>query len=183
MDALAGGALGGGGGGALAFFSLFSAAIFSSIFRCSIYSLMKSAFSSIWSSVIPIPSNSFSNGCQEGSVVSIAELRVLDAFEWLVWEGDVTLGGMMDCGWWVWEECLCPKRPPRMPWPWPLCPFSPAPPPIAAPKGLFLVFLWAFFSRSSIFFLNVLASFSSANERPARQSSSSNVWKKTRSWL
>lgn len=62
-------------------------------------------------------------------------------------------------------------------------PFVAIPSPIRAVKGLFLVFLWAFFSRSSIFFLNVFASFSSANESAARQSSNSNVWKNTRSWL
>lgn len=45
----------------------------------------------------------------------------------------------------------------------------------ALPKGLLRVFLCAFFSRSSIFFLNCLASFSSTNDRPARQSSSSKV--------
>lgn len=47
IGARVGAALGGGGGGALALFSLFSSLSFSSAFRCSIYSLMKSAFSSI----------------------------------------------------------------------------------------------------------------------------------------
>lgn len=42
-----GGAFGGGGGGALALLASFSAWAFSSCFFCSIYSLMKSAFSSI----------------------------------------------------------------------------------------------------------------------------------------
>lgn len=50
-------------------------------------------------------------------------------------------------------------------------------------NGFDLVFLFALFSRSSIFFLNCFASFSSQNESPAKQSSSSKVWKKTRSWL
>lgn len=74
------------------------------------------------------------------------------------------------------EACLCPpkmlpNRPPDLTgWP---CP----------PKGVFLVALLAFLSLSSIFFLNCLASFSSTNDRPARHSSSSNVWKKVRSWL
>lgn len=182
-DTFAGGALGGGGGGALLFFSFSSACTFSFALRCSMYSLMKSAFSSIWSSVIPISSSSFSNGCHEGSLVSMAELRVLLTLDWLVVVGEVTLGGMMDCGCCVGVECLCPNMPPKRPWL--LCPFVGAPPPlpIAAPNGLFFVFLWAFFSRSSIFFLKVFASFSSAKERPARQSSSSKVWKKTRSWL
>jgi hypothetical protein len=182
-----GGALGGGGGGALALLASFSAWAFSSCFFCSMYSLMKSAFSSIWSSVMPIASNSFSSGCHEGSVVSIAELRALVALEWLLCDGDTTLtagGGMMDCGGGAgFDECLCPNKPPSRPWPW-LFPFATGPLlPAAEPKGLFLVFLWAFFSRSSIFFLNVLASFSSAKDSPAWHCSSSNVWKKTRSWL
>ena len=50
-------------------------------------------------------------------------------------------------------------------------------------NGLLLVALCAFFSRSSIFFLNCFASFSSAKLRPARQSFSSKVWKNVRSWL
>jgi hypothetical protein len=48
---------------------------------------------------------------------------------------------------------------------------------------VFLVALLAFFSLSSIFFLNCLASFSSTNDKPAKHSSSSKVWKKVRSWL
>jgi hypothetical protein len=82
------------------------------------------------------------------------------------------------------EELRFPKRPPRRPWP-ELLPFVVGAllVPAAAPNGLFLVFLCACFSRSSSFFLNVLASFSSANDSAAKQSSSSKVWKKTRSWL
>lgn len=92
---------------------------FSSVLRCSIYSLMKSAFSSIWSSVIPIASSSFSKGCHEGSVVSIAELLALVAFEWLLCDGDVMLvGGMMDVGGGAGlEECRWPKIPPNRLWP------------------------------------------------------------------
>jgi hypothetical protein len=60
---------------------------------------MKSAFSSIWSSVIPIASSSFSNGCHDGSVVSIAELLELGGAEKVLCEGDIMFaGGMMDCG-------------------------------------------------------------------------------------
>lgn len=55
--------------------------------------------------------------------------------------------------------------------------------PVAFPKGFDFVFLCAFFSLSSIFFLNCFASFSSAKDNPARQSSSSKVWKNRRSWL
>ena len=152
------------------------------------YSLMKSAFSSIWSSVIPIASSSFNRGCHDGSVVSMAELRALVALEWVLCTGDVTLtGGIMDAGGGPGEEewRSRPVSLPSRPWPWP--PLFPLAAGVLVPadalKGLFLVFLWAFFSRSSSFFLNVLASFSSAKDRPARQSSSSKVWKKTRSWL
>ena len=159
----------------------------SSVFRCSMYSLMKSAFSSIWSSVMPMASSSFSSGCHDGSVVSIAELRALVAFEWLLCTGEATFaGGMMDCGGGCCEadEWRWPKRPPSRPCP-ELLPLVAGALllPAEAPKGLFLVFLWAFFSRSSSFFLNVLASFSSAKDSAAKQSSSSKVWKKTRSWL
>lgn len=189
MGPLTGGALGGGGGGALDFFSLFSACNFSSLFRCSMYILMKSAFSSIWSSVMPIANSSFRSGCHDGSVVSIAELLELGALEKVLCDGDVRVmlaGGIMDCGGGPdCEELRCPKIPPSRPWPCPeLLPLVGALlTPAADPKGLFFVFLCAFFSRSSSFFLKVLASFSSANENAAKQSSSSKVWKKTRSWL
>jgi hypothetical protein len=70
---------------------------------------------------MPIANNSFSKGCHEGSVVSIAEFLELEALEWLFAEGDVTagggVGGMMDWGCGAGVECLCPKRPPRRPWP------------------------------------------------------------------
>lgn len=185
---LAGGALGGGGGGALDLFSLLSACSFSSLFRCSMYILMKSAFSSIWSSVMPMASSSLSSGCHDGSVVSIAEFLELGAVEKVLCDGDVSVmlaGGIMDCGGGAeCEEWRCPKMPPSRPCP-PLLPLVEGAllTPAAAPKGLFFVFLCAFFSRSSSFFLNVFASFSSAKENAAKQSSSSNVWKKTRSWL
>jgi hypothetical protein len=67
---------------------------------------MKSAFSSIWSSVMPISSSSFSSGFQEGSVVSMAEFRELGGVECVVCVGDVTFGGMMDCGCCVGVWCL-----------------------------------------------------------------------------
>jgi hypothetical protein len=88
-------------------------------------------------------------------------------------------GGRLVCGdsggVWAEEEWREPKRPPRR-----LCFWVGWELP---PKGVDLVALLAFFSRSSIFFLNCLASFSSTKLRPARQSSSSKVWKKVRSWL
>lgn len=82
--------------------SAFSSFSFSSAFLCEIYILMKSAFSSIWSSVIPIASNSFRSGCHDGSVVSMPEFRALVAAEWLLCEGEVTLaGGIME-----WAGCV-----------------------------------------------------------------------------
>lgn len=78
------------------------------------------------------------------------------------------------------EECLCPpKMPPSKLCLWP----PPAAPGAIPPNGVFLVALLAFFSLSSIFFLNCFASFSSTKANPARQSSSSKLWKKVRSWL
>jgi hypothetical protein len=75
------------------------------------------------------------------------------------------------------ETCLCPppKRPPKK---LVLCCWC-----VAPPKGVFFVAFEAFFSLSSIFFLNCFASFSSTKDRPAQHSSSSKVWKKVRSAL
>lgn len=42
---------------------------------------------------------------------------------------------------------------------------------------------FAYLSRASTFLWKPAASFSSANEKPAMQSSSSKVWKKVLSWL
>jgi hypothetical protein len=53
---------------------------------------------------MPIASSSFSSGCHDGSVVSIAELFVLElfeAFKRMVCDGEGAAGGMMDCG------CCC----------------------------------------------------------------------------
>lgn len=82
-------------------------------------------------------------------------------------------GGGADC-----EELRWPKMPPRRPWPCPeLLPLAMGGLllPADAPNGLFLVFLCACFSRSSSLLLNFFASFSSANDSAAKQSSSSNV--------
>lgn len=77
------------------------------------------------------------------------------------------------------EECLCPpKMPPSKP-----CLWWPPAPGATPPNGVALVALLAFFSLSSIFFLNCFASFSSTKDKPATQSSISKVWKKVRSWL
>ena len=48
----------------------------------------------------------------------MAELRALLTLDWLVWlaaVGEVTLGGMMDCGCGAGVECLWPKMPPSRP--------------------------------------------------------------------
>jgi hypothetical protein len=67
--------------------------------------------------------------------------------------------------------------------PWDLPPdgVGDCPSALPLPNGLARVFLCAFFSRSSTFFLNCFASFSSAKLRPARHCSNSKVWKKVRS--
>lgn len=108
--------------------------------------------------------------------MSMAELRALVALEWLLCTGEATMlgGGMMDCGGGggfdvdEWRPKMPPSRPWPWPWPWPLpLGVEGVLLPAGVPKGLFFVFLCAFFSRSSIFFLNVLASRSSANDRAA----------------
>lgn len=69
------------------------------------------------------------------------------------------------------DACLCP---PNMP-PSKLCLCPVVAPGAAPPNGAAFVALLAFFSLSSIFFLNCFASFSSTNARAAMQSSSSKV--------
>lgn len=72
---------------------------------------------------MPMPRSSFKRGCHDGSVVSIAELLVLEALEtdvleWLICVGEATLGrlgGMMDCAGGGGFECRCPNKPPRRP--------------------------------------------------------------------
>lgn len=77
------------------------------------------------------------------------------------------------------EACLCP---PKMP-PSKLCLGPAVAPGATPPNGVAFVALLAFFSLSSIFFLNCFASFSSMKLKAAIHSSSSKVWKKVRSWL
>ena len=92
---------------------------------------------------------------------------------------DCSWGWDWDCGWGICgaEDDLCPcSRLPMAPNRWWDFPF--VNPPLAGCRpgpwnGVALVPLLALFSRSSIFFLNCLASFSSTNENPAKQSSSS----------
>ena len=107
--------------------------------------------------------------------------------DWDVGLGGVGLdgalfGGMMDCGCCIGtEECLSlfmrlPK-PPRRPWDLllPLVMGMPALCPATLLNGLDLVFLCAFFSRSSIFCLNFFASLSDAKHSAAMQFSSSKL--------
>ena len=89
-------------------------------------------------------------------------------------------GAGVALGAWL-ERCnRLPKR--DLPGPLPLV-ICAGPWPREEANGVLLVSLLACFSRSCTFLINVLASFSSANDRPAGQSSSSKVWKKVRSWL
>jgi len=151
------------------------------------YILMKSALSVNWSSVIPIPSSSSNKLGSISSSVRPLGFGV-DATAEPAWK---FAGGMIDCGACVGADDLrCPNglsAPNR------LCDLAEGACSCGAfaleadfagmENGLVLVLRSAFFSRSSIFFLNCLASLSSANDSPARQSSSSNVWKYMRSWL
>lgn len=82
----------------------------------------------------------------------------------------MTVSGIMDTVEWRWK--MFPSR---------LCFWPPDAVWWDPPKGVALVARLAFFSRSSIFFLNCLASFSSTKLSAARHSSSSKVWKKVRS--
>lgn len=189
----AGGATGGGGGGA---FPLFCSSpegegeVSAPLpCFCSIYALMKSELSAIWSSVIPICNSSSSRPFMDGSLVSKGiDLRgglLLGGggATWIEGAGGSSAGvicGALDA---VLERW--PNRLPNSERPTPDFPFTTGagPWPRADAKGVFKVSLLALFSRSCTFLMKVLASFSSAKDKPAGQSSSSNVWKKVRSWL
>ena len=151
-------------------------------FCCSMYSFMKSIFSSSWSLGMPI---STSSSKIFGSISPKA-----DCFSDLGLGGaklTFSLGGMMDwgngIGTWGAEDDRWPCNKLPIP-PNRLCDFpfwsDPRDVSRAGPEpwnGVDRVLLLAFFSRSSIFFLNCFASFSSVKERPAKQSSSSKEWK------
>lgn len=189
FDTCGGGTEGGGGGGTLALFvvSWEAASVpepLSSLACCfcSIYALIKSEFSAICSSVIPIAFSSSRRPRHDGSTVSSGE----DAFSLFPGatgaEGAVLaggcLGGMIDSAGFGADEDLCPcRRLPTLPKRLWLLPFDTGVGvcPRAAENGVALVSLLALFSRSVTFLRNVFASFSSAKERPARQSSSSKV--------
>ena len=83
----------------------------------------------------------------------------------------------MECACWgAWCEGRCPcSKLLRRPWCLSCGALYDAPADPTMPwKGVPFVALLTFFSLSSIFLLKVFASFSSTNDRPARQSSSSN---------
>ena len=152
---------------------------------------MKVEFCAISSSVIPIAFRSLSNPFQEGSTVSMGEGLASGLEGWFgvgaaVGSSDVAcLGGIMEAaggGGAGADEDRWPKRLPRPNrlWLFPLETGAGAWP-RGDENGVAFVSLLALFSRSWTFFKNVLASFSSENEKPARHSSSSKVWKKVRS--
>lgn len=139
---------------------------------------------------MPIPRNSASTPWIAGSVRSNDD--VLDAGVGVATgagEGNLgaaTAGGALGGGLGatgVAADELRPSRPPKSERP--DLPFDTGagPCPRVEENGVAFVSLLAFFSRSCIFFKNVFASFSSANDSAAGHSSSSKVWKNTRSWL
>lgn len=146
---------------------------------------MKSECSAIWSSVMPISSNSSNRPFCDGSFMSKGRsafagnaLGICTAGGATGIEGAGAAGGV---GLGVGLRCnKLPKI--DLPGPFPLATGA-GPCPRVEAKGVLVVSLLACFSRSCIFLMKVFASFSSAKDRPAGQSSSSNVWKKVRSWL
>ncbi len=134
--------------------------------------------------MIPISKSSSSKPLHEGSTVSRDEPLLLPGLEDT--SGTGSRDGMVDCGIWILgaDEDLWPcKRfpiPPKRLCDFPFVALPPTVPP-PDPNDVALVLLLALFSRSSIFFLNCFASFSSTKDKPARQFSSSNEWKNVRS--
>lgn len=100
LRAAAGGAFGGGGGGgAFAFLwesggASFDIPFSSSACFCSIYALIKSEFSAIWSSVMPMASSSSSRPFHDGSIVSKADV----CFRCGLVGSSVTVGGGAGAG-------------------------------------------------------------------------------------
>ena len=143
---------------------------------------MNSELSAIWSSVIPICSNSSRRPFWVGSLISNGKFPLADGALGVSTGGGPTgidgagagtragEGTALGAGL---ERC---NRLPKIDRPIPL-PFvtGAGPCPREDAKGVLLVSLLACFSRSMTFLMNVFASFSSANERPAKQSSSSKV--------
>ena len=135
---------------------------------------MKSSFSLIRSSVIPISRSSSSRPFQEGSAVSkgAAFCGGLAGGRGAVGGG----GGVLVVAARGCSRLLNRERPVNLPLgrETEACRLFDA-------KGVWRVSLLAFFSRSIIFLMNVFASLSSEKESPAEHSSSSKVWKKVRS--
>lgn len=101
-------------------------------------------------------------------------------------DGAAGSSGVAEGGGVPWPEAdRWPRRLPKIERPTPCFPLATGagPCPRVDANGVCLVSLLAFFSRSCSFLMNVLASFSSTNEKAAGQSSSSKLWKKVRSWL
>lgn len=184
---MGGSAAGGGGGGAFPFLSLTGGDADSASLACfcSIYDLMKSAFSAIWSSENPIASSSLSSPFHDGSLVSNG--NSLCPGEAVGGGGGATCivgAGGSSAGVICVGACDRPSRLPNIDRPTPPdFPFATGvgPCPRVEANGVWRVSLLAFFSRSIIFLMNVFASFSSANDKPAGQSSNSKVWKNVRS--
>lgn len=167
------GRAGGGGGGAASLASL----------ACSSRrkSTMNSWLSLIKSSFKPLSARSWPKcSRQRGSKASnkansepLLSFKLTEEPE--LWENpdklEVAVSGIIDT-----VECRWKMLPNR------LC-FWPPDAWLDPPNGATLVARLAFFSRSSIFLLNCLASFSSTKLSAARHSSNSKVWKKVRSWL
>lgn len=169
---------GGGGGGVLVFIPCFACSCFKNSMIKSWFSRMKSS-SRPWA-LRSSPKCSLHRGSKasrvansEGGLYPFIPL-VLPALRRPAGAAARGESGGVAVG----DECLCPpNRPPKRPWCLWWCAWD------APPKGVLLVALLAFFSLSFIFLRNCLASFSSTKDKPAKHSSSSKVWKKTRSWL
>ena len=158
---------------------------------CSIYDFMKSKFSAIKSSVMPICRSSSNIPLNAGSLVSKGNsLRGgLDeggggGATWTDGAGGNS-AGVTGGGPWDADDERWPSKLPNSDRPTPDLPLTTGagPWPRVDAKGVCRVSLLACFSRSCTFLMNVLASFSSANDSPAGQSSSSKEWKNVRSWL
>lgn len=146
---------------------------------------MKPSLSLICASVIPICRNSARTPCISGSVRSMEDdFSCTGAGERTRGGGGCTgaaTGGSVAGIVGVAVEELLPRRPLKSERPDFALDTIAGPCPRIEPNGVAFVSLLACFSRSCIFFRKVFASFSSENDKAAGHSSSSNVWKKTRS--
>jgi hypothetical protein len=143
------------------------------------YDLIKPSLSLICASVIPICRNSAKTPCISGSVRSIEDgISCTGAGARTGGGGGCTgaaTGGSVAGIVGVAADELLPRRPLKSERPdFPLD-IGTGPCPRVEPNGVAFVSLLAFFSRSCTFFKKVFASFSSANDKAAGHSSSSNV--------